>query len=90
MEHSDLGPCGWPFVVVAEGSYCRIHGQDVWADEMAWLETAEKNGSVALDSFDAAVPVYLVSFGDLSARVAIREVSQGMWVIASNDVEIRS
>ncbi|MGO4852507.1 hypothetical protein [Phaeovulum sp. W22_SRMD_FR3] len=85
VESAALGPCGWPYVCVSEHQQVTILGLDPLRDIPG---DAPHCGDVALAGIERPVPVFLVSAGSQMIRIAVIEISNGVYVVACNDAAI--
>ena len=84
-ESAEFGPSGWPYVVVFPGDRISILGWDPINELGA---DATRLGKIALDGVDRPLPVFGVDIDGRRLRIAIDEVSNGVFVVACNDATI--
>ena len=83
-ESALLGPSGWGYIVVDDGTAVLLAGVSVWV----LLDEAEPIGDVLVGEEPASFPAHAVKVEGKTIRFSATEVSAGKWMIATNDVEI--
>ena len=82
----ELGPCGWPKKFFGNSHEAFVDGAAI--SEL--LPDAERIGEVIFSDLSdiRPTPAYRATIGGTSVRFAFDEVTQGHYLVASNDAEI--
>ena len=84
-ESASLGPFGWPYDVVVDGHRAELNGHSLWT---LLAGPTTEIGDVMVGSEKRPIPAYEVEIDGLNIRFAAGEVSNGVWIVASNDASI--
>lgn len=77
---------GWPHVAVADGGLVEIDGESLWG----LIGRARRINDVPIIAKQRPLPAYEIEIGGKCVRFAAGEVSNNIWVVASEDAEIRT